>query len=115
MMVGAASLALKEMCDAADSKERYALLRKLGVKEKEIHHALLQQHSIFFGFPLILSSVHSIFGIQVCNQMLGIYESKQMLPSLITTSIMIILIYGGYICITHLGCKKMIEENRSEK
>ncbi|CVI73495.1 Bacitracin export permease protein BceB [Clostridiales bacterium CHKCI001] len=112
MMAGAAILALKEMSDAADSKEKYALLRKLGVKEKEIHHALLQQHSIFFGFPLILSIVHSIFGIQVCNQMLGIYESEQILPSLITTSIVIILIYGGYFWIAHLGCNKMIEENK---
>lgn len=114
MISGAAILALKEMSDVADSKEKYELLRNLGAKERDINRALLQQHSIFFGFPLILSMIHSIFGIQVCNQMLGIYESEQILPSLITTAIVIVCIYGGYFWIAHLGCRKIIKENKSK-
>lgn len=107
---GAAILALKEMSDAIDSKEKYRVLRKIGTKESDISHALFLQMVVFFGFPLLLAVIHSIFGIQVCNAMLNIYHSERIFPSLITTGGMIILIYGGYFIASYLCCKKLIRE-----
>src|SRR5699024_4469237 len=72
---GAAILALKEMSDAIDSRGKYRILRQLGAGEKEVNRALVIQMGIFFGFPLLLAAVHSIFGIQVSYTMLGIYAS----------------------------------------
>lgn len=109
MISGAAILALKEMSDAIDSRNKYVILRKIGTNEKEINRALLKQMAVFFGFPLILAVIHSIFGIQVCNSILSIYDSSSILPSLIITAIMIVFIYGGYFIVSYLSCRRVIK------
>ena len=108
MISGAALLALKQMSDTIDSKDKYAILKKLGASQKDVHNALFKQMSIFFGLPLILAVIHSIFGIQVCNFILGIYKFDGMLQSILTCSALILLIYGGYFIVSYINCKRMI-------
>ena len=109
MISGAALLALKQMSDTIDSKDKYSVLEKLGASKKDVNNALFKQVSIFFGLPLILAVIHSIFGIQVCNFILGIYKFDGMLQSILTCSVLIILIYGGYFIISYLNSKRMIK------
>lgn len=109
MISGAALLALKEISDTIDNKDKYAILRKLGTSKQDVNKSLFKQMLIFFGFPLILAIVHSVFGIQVCNFMLGIYKSNSILASLIATSLMIVVIYGGYFVISYMSCKRIIK------
>ena len=59
LISSAAILALRELSDSADNKERYGMLRKLGVDERMIDMALFKQIGIFFAFPLILALIHS--------------------------------------------------------
>ena len=106
MISGAALLALKEMSDAIDNKGKYEILRKIGTSNQKINNALFKQMLVFFGFPLLLAIVHSIFGIQVCNIMLEIYNSDALLQSIIITAGMIIVIYGGYFLLSYLSCKR---------
>lgn len=108
MISGAALLALKQMSDTIDSKDKYAVLKKLGASKKDVHNALFKQMSIFFGLPLILAVIHSIFGIQVCNFILGIYKFDGMLQSILTCSVLILLIYGGYFIVSYINSKRMI-------
>ena len=57
-----------------------------------ISKALFRQIGIFFGLPLILAIIHSLFGIQFVLEMLsGLAEKKELLPSIITTIIIIII------------------------
>lgn len=109
MISGSAILALKEMSDAIDSKNKYMILRKIGTNEKEINKALFKQMAIFFGFPLLLSIIHSIFVIQVCQFILNVYDTSSIFPSLIITSGIIIFIYGGYFIVSYLCCKRLIK------
>lgn len=109
MISGAALLALKEMSDAIDNKGKYEILRKIGTSNQKINNALFKQMLVFFGFPLLLAIVHSIFGIQVCNIMLEIYNSDALLQSIIITAGMIIVIYGGYFLVSYLSCKRVIK------
>ena len=109
MISGAALLALKEMSDAIDNKGKYEILRKIGTSNQKINNALFKQILVFFGFPLLLAIVHSIFGIQVCNIMLEIYNSDALLQSIIITAGMIIVIYGGYFLVSYLSCKRVIK------
>lgn len=106
----AAILALKELSESSDNKERFAMLRKIGTDEKMINRALFRQIAIFFLFPLILAIIHSIFGIIFCNTLLSSFGSDQLLPSIIMTAIFIVIIYGGYFIITYFCSKSMIRE-----
>ena len=111
LMSSAAILALKELSESSDNKERYQMLRKIGTDEKMINQALFRQIAIFFMFPLILAIIHSIFGIMFCNYILETFGNEGLLPSIIMTAIFVIIIYGGYFIITYLCSKNIIKEN----
>lgn len=106
----AAILALKELSQSIDNKEKYQTLRKIGVDERMINRSLFKQIAIYFAFPLILAIIHSIFGIQVCNMMLQTFNQTDALEAIITTGIFLVIIYGGYFIITYL-CSKSIIKN----
>ncbi len=104
-------LALKQLTDSSDNKQRYTILRKIGCDEKMINKALFKQIGIFFGMPLILAIIHSIFGIQfTLNLLSGIAKAKELLPSVIVTTILIGCIYGAYFLATYFGSKNIIKE-----
>jgi len=109
LLSSAAILALKELSESADSKERYNMLRKIGVDEQMIHKSLFSQMMIFFAAPLLLAVIHSIFGIKFCNTILESAGTTGMLSSIIMTAMVILLIYGGYFCITYLTSKNIIK------
>ena len=103
-------LALKELTESTDNKERYAMLRKLGADEKMINKSLFRQIAIFFMFPLLVAIIHSIFGITFCSYVISTFGNEQLLPSIIVTAIFIVVIYGGYFLITYFSSKNIIKE-----
>lgn len=111
LISSAAILALKELSDSSDNKERYQILRRIGADEKMIRHALLKQIGIFFAMPLLLAIIHSIFGIKVASMILSAFGKQDLVGSIIVTAIFVILIYGGYFVATYLGSKNIIKEN----
>lgn len=104
----AAILALKELSESSDNRERYTMLRKIGTDEKMIKRALFRQIAIFFLFPLVLAIIHSIFGIMFCNFILETFGNEQLLYSIIMTAIFIVVIYGGYFLVTYFCSKNII-------
>lgn len=110
LISSAAVLALKELSDHLDNKVRYEMLRKIGVDEKMIHHSMLQQMAVFFGLPLLLAMIHSIFGIRFAELVLGTVGYGGMGSSLFLTAGVIVLIYGGYFLITYATEKRMLRE-----
>ena len=111
LIASAAILALKQLTESSDNKQRYLVLRKIGCDEKMINRALFRQIIIFFGLPLILAIIHSIFGIQFAMTiMAGLAKSEDLLPSIIATVIIIGIIYGAYFLATYFGSKNIIKE-----
>ena len=111
LIASVAILALKELTESTDNKERYKMLRKLGADEKMINKSLFRQIAIFFMFPLLIAIIHSIFGITFCSYIISTFGNEQLLPSIIMTAIFIVVIYGGYFLITYLCSKNIIKEN----
>lgn len=105
-------LALKELSESSDNYNRFQILRRIGVEEKDLNKALFRQIGIFFMFPLVLAIIHSAFGIMFCNSILKSMGVAFDLKSVIITSIFIIIIYGGYFLVTYLCSKNIIKENR---
>lgn len=102
LISSAAILALKQLALCNDARPRYAILRKLGVSEQKLRHALLIQCGIFFAIPLVLALIHSIFGLRFCALLLTMMGVGSMLESIIPTILLLLLIYGGYFVITYL-------------
>ena len=106
----AAILALKELSESSDNVEKFKMLRRIGVDEAMINKALFRQIGIFFMFPLILASIHSVFGIMFCNNILKTMGVNFNLKSVIITALFIIFIYGGYFLVTYICSKNIIKE-----
>ncbi len=110
LIASVAILALKELTESTDNKERYKMLRKLGADEKMVNKSLFRQIAIFFMFPLLIAIIHSIFGIKFCSYIISTFGNEQLLNSIIMTAVFIVVIYGGYFIITYLCSKNIIKE-----
>ena len=110
LIASAAILALKELSESTDNKERFNMLRRIGTDERMLNKALFRQIGIFFLFPLILAIIHSIFGIKFCTYILETFGNEELLESIMLTAIIIVLVYGGYFIITYISSKNIIKE-----
>ena len=111
LIASSAILALKQLTESSDNKQRYTILRKIGCDEKMINQALFRQIFIFFMMPLALAIIHSIFGIKFILSMLAALASPdELLPSIIVTASIIGVIYGVYFLATYFGSKNIIKE-----
>jgi putative ABC transport system permease protein len=107
-----AILALKELSESVDSIGRYEMLRKIGAEERDISKSLFRQTGIFFMLPLLLACIHSIFGMKFAVVFIGIFGTEKMMSSIFITSILVLLIYGGYFLITYLCSKGIIKDRK---
>ena len=110
LISSAAILALKELSESTDNKERFNMLRKIGTDDKMINKALFNQIAVFFLFPLLLAIIHSIFGIEFANYILKTMGTESLLSSIILTAVFLVVIYGGYFLVTYYCSKNIIKE-----
>lgn len=109
LISSAAILALKELSESADNKERYGMLSKIGVDERMIDMALFRQIGIFFAFPLLLAVIHSIFGLKFVNLILSTMGMSSMMASVGMTAVFLVIIYGGYFMLTYICSREIIK------
>ena len=109
LISGAAILALKELSESSDNRERYDVLRKIGADESMINRSLFKQIGIFFLMPLSLAVVHSVFGLQFVRKMMITIGEVNRFGSIVTTAAVLLVIYGGYFLTTYLGSKRIIQ------
>ncbi len=113
LIASSAILALKQLTESSDNKQRYTILRKIGCDEKTINRSLFRQIGIFFGLPMVLAIIHSIFGIQFALEMMaGLASKDDLLPSIVATVIIIGVIYGSYFLATYFGSKNIIKDKQ---
>ncbi|GAA6408933.1 ABC transporter permease [Blautia hominis] len=109
LISGAAIVALKELSESSDNRDRYEVLRKIGADERMINRSLFKQIGIFFLMPLSLAVVHSIFGLQFVRVMMITMGEVNRFGSILTTALILLVIYGGYFLTTYLGSKRIIQ------
>lgn len=111
LIASSAVLALKELTENSDNRQRYTVLRKIGVDEEMINQSLFRQIGIFFLVPLVLAVIHSVFGIWFGLKLASVQVSvEEMLPSVVGTAIFLLVVYGGYFYATYAGSKNIIKE-----
>jgi putative ABC transport system permease protein len=105
-VVCAGVLAISQLSDAIDNRERYILLSNLGADKKMISKSVFIQVSVYFAAPLILALSHSVVAIKVMNTISEILGSLNILTSSLVTGGVILLVYGGYFALTYLSARK---------
>lgn len=106
----AAILAIQQLTEAEDNKERYALLRKLGVPKSQMYAALFTQILCYFAFPMVLSIIHAIFGLKVTIETLQNLGDFNMVKSSVVTALFVLGMYVVYFYITYMGSKRIIQK-----
>lgn len=112
LLASAALLALQQLVEAGDSKERYEVLGKIGASEKMIYKSVFVQVLLYFMLPLGLALIHSVVGIYVVNTFLVNLGQPNMGMNALMTVAVLILIYGGYFLATYSCYKSVIKQKR---
>lgn len=112
IITGAAILSLKLLSESVRNKEKYTILRKIGVDNRMIRKSVFTQCMIYFGLPLSVAVIHSVFGIQTCTKIMSFYGKSGLLYSILITALIIVLIYGGYALATYLGSIRILSEKQ---
>ena len=102
LVSSAAVLALQQLSDISDSLDRYKSLKKIGVTNKLINKAILQQNLIYFMIPLSLAIIDSIVGMIVINKIFSAYNSSLIGSSSLMISLALAIIYGGCFYATYV-------------
>lgn len=110
LISSSAILALKELSDCIEDKNKYRILRQIGADENDINKALFKQTLIFFMLPLSLAIVHTIFGLKFCRWVLSSIGVNDILNGSVFTFLFLLIIYGIYFIITYLCSKSIIRE-----
>lgn len=110
MIACAAVLAIQQLTEAADNKQRYDVLKKLGVDKKMLDRALFRQILFYFLAPLSLAIVHAVVGLKVANDLIIVFGKINLARSIAVTAVFVVAIYGLYFLFTYLGSKNIINK-----
>lgn len=112
-MTSAALFSLKELSQAVESKDKYMILRKLGVEQKMLRRSLFHQNLMFFGIPLLVALIHSFVGFQALYsliiRMTDIFEGTSLKKGMFITAGLLTGVYVICFCITYRCSRSIVE------
>lgn len=103
-------LAIEQLSESSDNKERYRILGQLGASRPMINRSLLYQIGISFVFPLIVALIHSFVALNEISYIINLMVSINIADKILITSIFIVIVYGGYYLATYLASNRIINE-----
>ena len=109
-IASATVLAIGQLSESSDNKDRYNAIRNLGADNRELNKALFKQIAIAFGFPLLVGVIHSLVGLKEINRLVNLLGAVDVTQSIILVTLFIVVLYGGYFMITYLTSKRLIKK-----
>lgn len=115
MVICLTILALQQLMDAGQYKARFALLRQLGVEEREIKRLVLRQLGVWFGLPVavaaVVSAVVSGYFLQTISAEIAAYVGARALAIQCLTTVGILgVLLGCYFVSTYLLFRRSIAD-----
>ncbi|AWI04537.1 FtsX-like permease family protein [Clostridium drakei] len=86
----------KILSEAYMDKEKYKILLKIGMTEKELKRTISKQAAVYFILPLLVGVIHSSFGIVILGRLM---ECNLILPTVISVATFGV-IYGMFYIFT---------------
>ncbi|WP_195336261.1 FtsX-like permease family protein [Paraclostridium bifermentans] len=108
-----AILALKQISESTANKERFDVLRKLGVKEKDMKKSIFIQVLILFSMPLILAAFHSIFVSNLLYEVMLELSSIGLYKDIFISSAIVAVIYGSYFFTSYYESLSIINNKKN--
>lgn len=109
-ITSATVLAIGQLSEASDNKDRYKVLRQIGADNKMLNKSLLIQIGVTFMFPLVIALIHSFVGLKELNNIIFAMGNIDLTSNIFLTTLFIIIVYGGYFLITYICSKNVIKE-----
>lgn len=103
-------LAIEQLSEAFDNKERYRIINQLGASKKMARHSLFVQIGIMFIFPLTVALIHSFVALKEINYLISSIVNINIADNIIITTLFIVVAYGGYYLATYLASNRIINE-----
>lgn len=114
LITAAAVLSLGELSRAIEAKERYRILRQIGVDRVMIRKSHRIQSAVLFAIPLILAAIHSVAGVQVGIWFVSEGENRNVDVDILVSAVVLVLIYFMYYLLTYRCSRTIIEERRGD-
>lgn len=108
LIEGYVVIALQQLTDVSDNRQRYMLLSKLGVSISMLNRALFKQIGLYFLLPIVLAIVHSVVGIIVANNVIIALGKINVLPNILLTVKIFLAVYGLYFLVTFFLGKSIV-------
>lgn len=108
-----AILALQQLTESTVNKERFELLRKLGVNENDMKKAIFIQVFALFSIPLVLALLNATF---LSNSLFTIIPGLTeigVVKNLLITIVIVIIVYGIYFFSSYFESLNIITEKKN--
>ncbi|RKN80575.1 ABC transporter permease [Paenibacillus ginsengarvi] len=90
----------KQLTEAHSDKERYVILRKIGVKKKEISLSIAKQTGFVFVLPLAIGLLHCGAILKAVTTLYGSVSEVNLTVPIVSAMLVYIVIYCGYYALT---------------
>lgn len=114
LMISLTVLALSQLTDSIEHRDRFEVLRKLGIEENEISKIVLKQISIYFTIPVVIGVIGFVVFIynfyNIYESYISTYVGDSMFVLNMTVGIVLmIMIYISYFAGTYYTFKRNIK------
>ena len=116
LMISLTILSLSQLTDSIEHKDRFNVLRKLGVEENQINRIILKQISIYFIVPIVIAMIGDAIFIYnyyiIYNDIITIFVGNiEFILSIIFGVALMLVIYMCYFIGTYYTFKRNININ----
>lgn len=114
LMISLTVLALQQLSDSIEHKQRFKTLKKLGVENKEINKIILKQIGCYFVIPIFIAIVGLLislynFAVIYKDEVNSYIGNDAFILNIIIGIVLIIIIYSCYFIATYYTFKRNIE------
>jgi len=108
LVTSVAILALQQLSEAADNRDRYATLSKIGASDRMMGRAVFTQVAVYFAAPLGLALVYSLVGGKAVLEVIRRYGRVDVATEYRTATAMLVVVFVGYFITTVLVARRII-------
>ncbi len=110
LVTSVAILALQQLSEATDNRDRYATLSKIGASDKMMGRAVFTQVAAYFAAPLGLALAYSLVGGAAILEVIRRFGSVDVATEYGMASVILVVVLGGYFITTVLAARRIALE-----
>jgi putative ABC transport system permease protein len=108
ILISATLLALQQVTDAVEHRQRFEILRKLGADESMIGRTIARQLGLYFLTPVVVALLHSVVALLALARLVRVGAGYTTVwPATLVTLGIFGLIYGSYYLLSLQSCRAL--------